>query len=112
MTPLSELTKSSNKIFLDSRGYFKVSLDEQGCPITALADNKTAHIIPITAPFDTKDLKEDNFAAAPLDIIMRNAVEVLNHTKTPLMLLDDQGRLAGVIGEEEIYRGILRQSSP
>ncbi|NQU56458.1 MAG: hypothetical protein HQ513_04430 [Rhodospirillales bacterium] len=67
----------------------------------------TAKIVPLSAPYDTGDLREDEFAAVPIDIIMRSAVEILNATKAPLMLLDG-GKLAGVIGEEEIYRGILR----
>jgi len=35
---------------------------------------------------------------------------VRSHTRRPLVLLGDDGELLGVVGEHEIYRGMLRQS--
>jgi len=40
---------------------------------------------------------------------MREAVETLHHTGSPVLLMEDD-RMVGVIGQAEIYRGILRQS--
>ena len=107
MTPLGDLPCNGDTIDLDSRGYFQVTLDSGGAPLKASSDGVVARIVPLTFPFDALSLSEDEFAAVPVDILMRNAVEILNATKAPLMLLDD-GKLAGTIGEEEIYRGILR----
>lgn len=107
MTPLKDLPGNGERILLDSRGYFQVRLDNKGAPAQATTDGLPARIVPLSFPFDTMSLREDEFAAVPVDILMRSAVEILNATKAPLMLLDD-GKLAGVIGEEEIYRGILR----
>jgi len=107
MTGLGDLQCEGETVKLDSRGYFRVTLDKGGAPSYASADGVTAKIVPLSIPYDAGGLHEDEFAAVPIDIIMRSAVEILNATKAPLMLLDD-GKLAGVIGEEEIYRGILR----
>ncbi len=111
MTNLENLKCDGNIALLDSRGYFRVTLDNNGAPAEATADGAAAKIVPMSAPYDALSLSEDEFVAVPQDIIMRSAVEILNATKAPLMLLDGD-KLTGIIGEEEIYRGILRQSSP
>ena len=41
---------------------------------------------------------------------MRAAVMVRQLTKRPLVLLGDDGELIGVVGEHELYRGMLRQT--
>ena len=41
---------------------------------------------------------------------MRAAVTVRQQTKRPLILLGEDGALLGVVGEQEIYRGMLRQT--
>ena len=41
---------------------------------------------------------------------MRAAVVVRQVTRRPLVLLGDDGQLLGVVGEHELYRGMLRQT--
>ena len=41
---------------------------------------------------------------------MRAAVLVRQITRRPLVLLGDDGELLGVVGEHELYRGMLRQT--
>ena len=41
---------------------------------------------------------------------MRAAVMVRQLTHRPLVLLGDGGELLGVIGEHELYRGMLKQT--
>ena len=41
---------------------------------------------------------------------MRDAIELLRATGHPVALVE-AGRLVGVCGDDEIYRGILRQAS-
>jgi glycine betaine/proline transport system ATP-binding protein len=40
---------------------------------------------------------------------MRTAIELRHCTGTPVIFVED-GKVVGVIGDDEIYRGILRQS--
>jgi glycine betaine/proline transport system ATP-binding protein len=46
---------------------------------------------------------------APPEIKLRTALEIRHRTGNPLALVDD-GKLIGVIGDDEIYGGILRQT--
>jgi glycine betaine/proline transport system ATP-binding protein len=46
---------------------------------------------------------------APGDIKLRAALEIRHQTGNPVALVED-GRLIGAIGDDEIYRGILRQT--
>ena len=41
---------------------------------------------------------------------MRLAIEIRHHTGTPVVFVED-GKMIGVIGDDEIYRGMLRQTS-
>ena len=41
---------------------------------------------------------------------MRGAVLVRQITKRPLVLLGPEGELIGVVGEHELYRGMLKQT--
>jgi glycine betaine/proline transport system ATP-binding protein len=41
---------------------------------------------------------------------MRAAIEIRKATGCPVVL-SDAGRVMGVVGDEEIYKGILRQAS-
>jgi glycine betaine/proline transport system ATP-binding protein len=47
--------------------------------------------------------------AAPTDMSMRAAIELRQASGHPVALVE-AGRLVGVCGDEEIYRGILRQT--
>ena len=46
---------------------------------------------------------------APPGIKLSTALEIRHRTGNPLAMVED-GRLVGVIGDDEIYRGILRQT--
>ena len=46
---------------------------------------------------------------APTDMSMRATIELRQASGHPVALVED-GRLVGVCGDEEIYRGILRQT--
>ena len=59
--------------------------------------------------FELSALERDVVVTAPPDIKLRTALEIRHRTGNPLALVED-GRLVGVIGDDEIYRGILRQT--
>ena len=41
---------------------------------------------------------------------MRAAIAVRQTTRRPLVLLGERGELVGVVGEHELYRGMLKQT--
>jgi glycine betaine/proline transport system ATP-binding protein len=51
----------------------------------------------------------DMIVLAPADIKLRTALELRHQTGNPVALVEN-GRLIGAIGDDEIYRGILRQT--
>jgi glycine betaine/proline transport system ATP-binding protein len=46
---------------------------------------------------------------APVDLTLRAAIALKQQTDYPILLVDQLGRLAGLCGDEEIYRGLLRR---
>ena len=48
---------------------------------------------------------------APVDLTLRAAIALKSQTDHPILLVDQLGRLAGLCGNEEIYRGLLRKQS-
>jgi glycine betaine/proline transport system ATP-binding protein len=59
---------------------------------------------------DPEALGDVALITAPTDMSMRAAIELLQATGHPVALVES-GRLVGVCGDDEIYRGILRQAS-
>jgi glycine betaine/proline transport system ATP-binding protein len=50
-----------------------------------------------------------DFISAPVDLTLRAAIALKSQTDHPILLVDQLGRLAGLCGDEEIYRGLLRR---
>ncbi|MCP4433265.1 MAG: hypothetical protein GY806_20000, partial [Gammaproteobacteria bacterium] len=57
-----------------------------------------------------KNLEDDILVTAPSHMKMRWTIEIRHATGWPVLLVDDN-RLVGVVGDSEIYDGILRQAS-
>ena len=52
---------------------------------------------------DTADI-----IVAPVDLKMRMAIELRRLSGNPVVLVDQLGRMAGLCGDDEIYRALLR----
>ncbi len=59
---------------------------------------------------DTTAFGDAAVIIAPTNMSMRAAIELRQATGHPVALTEDN-KLVGVCGDEEIYRGILRQTS-
>ena len=46
---------------------------------------------------------------APIDLKMRSAIELRRASGNPIVLVDQLGRMAGLCGDDEIYRALLQQ---
>jgi glycine betaine/proline transport system ATP-binding protein len=46
---------------------------------------------------------------APVELTLRAAIALKRQTDHPSLLVDQLGRLAGLCGDDEIYRGLLRR---
>ena len=50
-----------------------------------------------------------DIVVAPIDLKMRSAIALRSLSGNPIVLVDDLGRMAGLCGDDEIYRALLQQ---
>ena len=110
MTPLLDLKRDGKDVLLDGKGHFRVTLDADDKPIAASFDGKTARIENCDNDTKIENLGDDVLVTAPSSMKMRWNIEIRHHTGWPVLLVE-QDRLVGVVGDSEIYSGILRQTS-
>jgi glycine betaine/proline transport system ATP-binding protein len=114
MTPLAELRRDGDAVLLDRAGRLRLTLDGDGRPVAVTVDGQAGKVLSYT-PAEAGDLNARLAAdrvtviAAPTDMSMRAAIELRQASGHPVALVE-AGRLVGVCGDEEIYRGILRQT--
>jgi glycine betaine/proline transport system ATP-binding protein len=109
MTPLADLKRDGDGVLLDLDGRFRLQIDGEDRPQGVLLDGKPGQVITYQPGLDLASLNRGEIIVAPTDLSMRAAIELRQATGHPVALVDS-GRLVGVCGDEEIYRGILRQS--
>ncbi len=110
MTPVEQLKREGDEVLLDRAGRIRVKLNDDGGPVSVTLDGYLGRLMPYTPEMDIPSLPETALITAPCDMSMRVAIELRQATGHPVALVE-AGRLVGVCGDEEIYAGILRQSS-
>jgi glycine betaine/proline transport system ATP-binding protein len=113
MRPADELVREPGSSFiqLDRAGRCRCQLDDAGRPINLMVNGRPGEFVTYSSELDLASMVDSNMMVTGLDRTpMRAAVTVRQQTKRPLVLLGDDGALLGVIGEHEIYRGMLRQT--
>ena len=112
MRSVSELTKDpgSSLIQLDRAGKCRCRLDAQGKPVDLIVNGKPGQFLSYATDLALDRLGDNVMVCGSPVTPMRAAVMVRQHTKRPMVLLGDSGELIGVVGEHEIYRGMLRQT--
>jgi len=110
MTPVDALARDGDAVLLDREGRFRVTLDARGAPSAVMLDGRSGRLMAYQPDMDREGLDDVALITAPTDMSMRAAIELLQATGHPVALVED-GRLVGVCGGDEIYRGILRQAS-
>jgi len=112
MRPVSDLGREpgSSLIQLDRAGKCRCRLDAQGKPIDLIVNGKPGQFLPYATDLALERLGDNVVVCGSPVTPMRAAVMVRQQTKRPLVLLGDNGELIGVVGEHELYRGMLRQT--
>jgi glycine betaine/proline transport system ATP-binding protein len=110
MTPVEQLKHEDGAVLLDRAGRFRVKLNGSGGPDSVTLDGYLGRLLSYEPGMDIAALPGTALITAPCDMSMRVAIELRQATGHPVALVED-GRLVGVCGDEEIYAGILRQSS-
>lgn len=113
MRPADDLVRETGSSFiqLDRAGRCRCQLDEMGRPTNLMVNGRPGEFVPYATDLDLNKIAEGAVMVTGSDRTpMRAAVTVRQQTKRPLVLLGDDGALLGVVGEQEIYRGMLRQT--
>ncbi|HYD06760.1 MAG TPA: ATP-binding cassette domain-containing protein, partial [Reyranella sp.] len=112
MRPASDLAREpgSSMIQLDRAGKCRCRLDPQGKPVDLIVNGKPGQFLPYATDLVLDRLGDNVMVCGTPVTPMRAAVMVRQQTKRPLVLIGDSGELIGVVGEHELYRGMLRQT--
>jgi glycine betaine/proline transport system ATP-binding protein len=114
MRPVESLERdpaSPDTVWLDPAGELRCRLDREGRPEAVIVNGVEGHFIPHNEGLDLDSLKGGEVVTGTLDTPMRTAIEVYHAVGRPLPLLGQDGRLLGVVGNREIFRGMLLRTS-
>jgi len=107
MTPAAELERCEDgTVLADRAGTVRLRLDPGGQPLGA---ERAGLELPIAPPQRPPLEPGTALASASPEASMRRVIELRRASGAPVLLVED-GRLAGVVGDEEIYRGLLHQT--
>jgi glycine betaine/proline transport system ATP-binding protein len=112
MRPLSDLAREPGSTFvqLDRAGKCRCRLDAAGKPLDLMVNGKPGQFVEYATELDLYKLPDNVMVCGTPVTPMRAAVMVRQQTKRPLVLFGADGELLGVVGEHELYRGMLRQT--
>ncbi len=111
MTVTENLSKDGDEFILDKYSAFKVTLDSGGSVKKVMFEGREELVLcNFEAENTLSDLPDGSIAVVSPDFTMKRAIELRQATGNPVLLAENN-RLVGVVGDEEIYKGILRQSS-
>jgi len=109
MTPVAKLKRSNDAFILDRSARHKLRLGQQGQVLDLFSDGELVKLKPYGNYLDLSGERLPVAVIAPTDILMQEALEIKYTTGKPLLLQDGE-QIVGVIGDEEIYRGLLRKT--
>lgn len=110
MTPLEDLERDGMEIIIDHKDRFRVTLDEENKPISASLDGNTIAIESCDGDTKISDLSKDAMIKAPSSMKMCWNIELRHYSGLPVLLVEDE-KLVGIVGDNEIYSGILKQTN-
>jgi glycine betaine/proline transport system ATP-binding protein len=110
MRSLAELVRDGESIALDRAGRCCCRLDGAGRPIDLVVAGVAGSFVPYATELDLPNLPGNVMVTGSERTPMRAAVLVRQVTRRPMVLLGDDGELLGVVGEHELYRGMLKQT--
>jgi glycine betaine/proline transport system ATP-binding protein len=109
MTPASALRRQDGQVLVDDAGHLRVTVDGDDRPTRAFVQGRETRLAACDG--DSGGRVDGEVLVAPADLRLRSAIELKRQTPHPILLVDQLGRLAGLCGDEEIYRGLLRRQA-
>jgi glycine betaine/proline transport system ATP-binding protein len=108
MTPASKLRRVEGEVLIDS-GEIRVRIDAEERPVSVTLGGRKGSLANADGETGTIADQSCDMIVAPVDLTLRAAIALKQQTNHPILLVDQLGRLAGLCGDEEIYRGLLRR---
>ncbi len=110
MTPAGALLRKDDEVILDRGGRIRLRLDAEGRPIGVTLDGAAGTLAKADGTTgQTSDEGGFDVVVAPIDLKMRSAIALRRSSGNPIVLVDQLGRMAGLCGDDEIYRALLQQ---
>ena len=107
MTPADALRRIDNEVHLDERGRIRLRLDDADRPISVTLDGAAGTLAKADgATGETSAPSGFDVVVAPTDLKMRSAIALRSASGNPIVLVDQLGRMAGLCGDDEIYRAL------
>ncbi|MBV1704248.1 MAG: choline ABC transporter ATP-binding protein [Hyphomicrobiales bacterium] len=114
MRPAATLRRDGAAVLLDEAGRVRVDLDADGRPVACSLDGRAGALG--RADSETGELASgegSDVVVASIELKMRSAIALRRRSGHPIVLVDALGRMAGLCGDEEIYRALLgRRGAP
>jgi glycine betaine/proline transport system ATP-binding protein len=109
MTPAAALRQADGEVLLDAAGRVRLRLDGDGKPAGVTLDGSVGRLAVADAEIGIAKAVDCDVIVAPADLKMRAAIELRRATGNPIVLVDQLGRMAGLCGDDEIYRALLQR---
>jgi len=108
MTGVADLSRDAGELLLDGEGRVRLRLNGDGGPGQVMVDGAPAPIVALAPDVEPGSVQPATgvISTSPR-ISMRAVIELRRASGAPLLFVED-GRFVGVVGDEEIYRGLLR----
>ena len=113
MTPQTALTRKDSRVQLDWTGHHWLGLDAWGAPVQVLIEGQPGHLVNYTPELDLVQtgLEGRAMVIASPSMLLETIIQIRHATGRPVLVCR-AGQFEGVVGDEEIYKGLLRQSQP
>jgi glycine betaine/proline transport system ATP-binding protein len=106
---LAEAGSDKHAKLLDEATRVVCTLDDNGRLQHVVRDDQAMTLVPYQEDLDVFHLPPHTLVTADRRMPMRTAVQIHHACGLPLPVVDRSGRLVGVVGTPEIFRGILRE---
>jgi glycine betaine/proline transport system ATP-binding protein len=106
MTTTSDIPKIGDALKLDRTGYWQLAISDDQVPVSAKYNGIEADIVAYETGDDVGLIEDNQFVMASPDIMLREVIEIRHKSCSPVLFVEN-GKLVGMIGDDEIFKGFL-----